>query len=275
MWDRRVLADPTRDAKRVLAGVLAATLGATVTVAGIAAAATPAKPVVVSVIASPSPLPAAGGTVRLTIKHKHAKTCTISVSLKLAGFPKTTTCTASVSSLAITIPANPAASARTIRFTVVAKGPAGKSKPRAATVSQATDMGTIGSTLDVHDLQGDTLAVTMTQIIDPATGANEFDTPNSGDRFVAIEMTLENPSSATITDDANGDTTVIGTDSQAYDADFDSVAECTNFAYGQFTLLPGASEDGCVLYQLPVGVDVKAIQFVLGGNTANVAQWNA
>lgn len=257
-----------------LIGMLrAATLAAFVLAVGSVAGAAIVKPTVVSVTATPTSLLSAGGTVNLSIKDRHATRCTIKASPTIPGFPKTVRCSSGRASTTASVPTNTTASSKTIRFTVIAKSSGEKSRTRAASVSEAAGQGAIGATLEVEDSTGSTLAVTMTQVIDPATGANEFDTPNPGDRFVAVDMTLENPGAGTISDDANNDTTVIGTDSQAYTADFDSVAECTNFSYGEFTLLPGGTENGCVVYQLPVGVSVKAIQFSLGGNTADVAQW--
>lgn len=159
-----------------------------------------------------------------------------------------------------------------------APGANGAQGPPGATGSfnpTLTKGGPLDSTADVENFSSDPLAVTMTQIVDPATGANEDYTPNPGYRFVAVEMTVQNAGNATITDDANVDVTVIGTDSQAYVADFDSVSECTNFSFGEYTLLAGNSESGCVVYQLPTGVSVKAIQFALNGNDADTAQWSA
>jgi len=241
-------------------------------IAAVASAAT-VKPAVVSVTATPTSLPSAGGTVKLVVKTRHAKTCTVTSSPKIAGFPTTLRCASGGASTTASVPANTTATSKTVRFQVIARGAGRRSSARTASVSEAAGEGAVGATLDVGDSTGDTLAVTMTQIVDPATGANEFYTPNAGDRFIAVDLALENPSAATITDDANLDATVIGTDSQAYTADFDSVAECTNFSYGQFTLLPGNSENGCVVFQLPVGVNVKAVQFTLGLNAADIVQW--
>jgi hypothetical protein len=86
-------------------------------------------------------------------------------------------------------------------------------------------------------------------------------------------MNLTNQSTGTISDDANNDTQVIGTDNQAYLVDFDSVTECTNFSYGEYTLAPGETESGCVLFQIPLGVNVKLVQFSLGYGYLGVAQW--
>jgi hypothetical protein len=139
----------------------------------------------------------------------------------------------------------------------------------------ATPVYSIGATQLVHDSNKNALAVTITQPTDPATGTDQFNQPNAGYRFVAVGMNLTNQGTGTISDDANLDVHVIGTDDQAYPADFDSVAECTNFSYGQFTLLPGGTESGCVVFQLPLGVNVKLVQFSLGYGFLDVAQWTA
>jgi hypothetical protein len=143
------------------------------------------------------------------------------------------------------------------------------------TTTTTTPVFSIGATQLVHDSNKNTLAVTITPLIDPATGTDQFDQPNAGYRFVAVEMNLTNQGTGTISDDANNDTHVIGTDNQAYPVDFDSVTDCTNFSYGGYTLLPGGTESGCVLFQIPLGVNVKLVQFSLGYGYLDVAQWNA
>jgi hypothetical protein len=139
-----------------------------------------------------------------------------------------------------------------------------------------TPLASIGATQIVHDFNKNALAVTASQIIDPATGTDQFNQPNSGFRFVAIELNLSNQSTATISDDANSDVQLIGTDNQAYTADlFSSINECTNFSYGEFTLLPGGTESGCVVFQLPIGINAKLVQFSLDYGFLDVAQWTA
>jgi hypothetical protein len=109
-------------------------------------------------------------------------------------------------------------------------------------------------------------------IYDPAQGANEAYTPDAGKRFVAVDFSLHNISGSTISDDADSDASVVGTDSQVYTADFSQVSECTNFNAGEFTLTPGESESGCVTFQLPTGVGIKRIEFTIGFD-GDVAQW--
>jgi hypothetical protein len=84
---------------------------------------------------------------------------------------------------------------------------------------------------------------------------------------VALVVTLKDEGPGTISSDANTDMTVIGSDSQAYTASFNSVAECTNFSHGAYTLLAGDTERGCAVFELPDGVTVKSMQFSLGNGS--------
>lgn len=131
----------------------------------------------------------------------------------------------------------------------------------------------VGSTLDAKDIDDHTLAVTLTQVVDPAQGSDSFDQPDAGNRFIAVDLALANKSTATISDDANSDLTVVGSDNQDYTADFDTVVGCTNFADGEFTLLPGNSVSGCVVFQLPTNVSAKSVQFSFDSGFTNTVQW--
>jgi len=126
------------------------------------------------------------------------------------------------------------------------------------------------STLDLHDFSGNTLAVDAYLAADPATPANRFDKPSAGDRFVAIGLHLTDLGPGTISDDADGDTSLVGTNGQVYTPSFDGVQGCTNFDYGIFTLFDGESESGCVVFELPDSVGISRVAFTLGVNTA---QW--
>ncbi|MCU1488616.1 MAG: hypothetical protein JWM85_21 [Acidimicrobiaceae bacterium] len=263
--------------KRTLAAVMGAVSLCALLLGGSASAATatrrPAR--VLAVVVTPKVLPAAGGTVSVLVRDQFATTCTLTLVPKTPGFPRTFHCAAGQLATAVKIAKNALPHGQTLRFSVFANGPGGRSPTRTAFVSQATDIGPIGTTLDVHDLSKNVLAVTVTQVIDPASGVDQYTTPNSGDRFVAVDMNLANQSQATISDDANSDTTVIGTDNQAYTADFNSVSQCTNFSNGEFTMLQGGAESGCVVFQLPNGVNVKAVQFSFDSTFLDTAQWNA
>lgn len=124
-----------------------------------------------------------------------------------------------------------------------------------------------GSSLTVHDLNGNTLAVSVTGPIDPATAASPDLQPAAGTRFVALQLRLTNKGAGTISSDANVNLTVLGSDGQAYTPSFAPITECTNFSHGDYALLGGDSERGCVVFQLPDGVKVRSAQFSLGNGT--------
>ena len=102
---------------------------------------------------------------------------------------------------------------------------------------------------------------------DPINVENpEYNKAQAGKRFVAVELSLTNISSATVSSDANLDAVVIGTDGQSYTFALGVERKgCSDFAYGSFTLSPGAHQVGCVVYELPTGVQVAKVQWGLNG----------
>lgn len=107
---------------------------------------------------------------------------------------------------------------------------------------------------------------------DPINVENpEYTQAKAGQRFVAVELTLTNGTASTISSNANVDTTVVGTNGQVYSFALADRRGCTNFNYGDFTIAPGASETGCVVYELPEGVTVAKVQFELNGE---VRSWS-
>lgn len=131
-----------------------------------------------------------------------------------------------------------------------------------------------GATINISGTGADKAAVTLVQIIDPATGANQFASPDAGKRLVGTKFQIANAGSGTLQDDANNDASLQGSDGQSYTEALDEIAGCTNFSNGSFTLAPGASVVGCVVYQLPTGVTVAKVQFnVEAGFGGQTAEW--
>lgn len=145
---------------------------------------------------------------------------------------------------------------------------AASSTPRAS----APPVAHVGSLIDVGGSHG--LGITLTQVIDPAQGADQFTTPDPGKRFVAVDLSIKNNGHSTYSDDANNDTSLIGSDNQSYTPDFDSVSECTNFDNGQITLAAGESVTGCVVFQLPTGVTTAKVQYTPdSGFSGSTGEW--
>lgn len=143
-------------------------------------------------------------------------------------------------------------------------------------VASTTTPVPIGSPQTVHDFYGDTLSVTVTPSIDPATSGTGSGLPDAGYRFVAIGLNLANTASANgeVDGNANLAVTVVGSDGHTYTADFGTVSECTNFNFGEFALPTGDSATGCVVFQLPTAVTVASVQFSLDAGYLDTAAWS-
>jgi hypothetical protein len=132
--------------------------------------------------------------------------------------------------------------------------------------------GPIGTAFTDTDSTNDVMTVTLTAVQDPAVGSDQFDQPDAGNRFVAAKFTLVGKTGA-FSDDANSDATLIGSDSQTYQPDFDNVNGCTNFNSGSFTVTPGETSIGCVVFQVPSAIKVKQIQWGSEFSTGAPAVW--
>jgi Domain of unknown function (DUF4352) len=112
-----------------------------------------------------------------------------------------------------------------------------------------------------NTLSSSTVSIQLQQVMDPATSDNEFESAPTGDRLVGVKVLITNPGSATLSDDANNDFSVIGSDGQTYTPSFESLSGCTNFDDGEYSLGPNASAVGCVTFDVPTGVAVSQVQF--------------
>lgn len=134
----------------------------------------------------------------------------------------------------------------------------------------------LGTTQTVHDFSGDAISVTASQVVDPATAASGSGLPDSGYRFVAVDLTINNMSTQDVADDANFTTTVTGSDGQTYSADFGAVSQCTNFeeGIGYFNAAAGAIATGCVIFELPTSVTVQSISFSFAQGYLDTVEWS-
>ena len=138
----------------------------------------------------------------------------------------------------------------------------------------SSSSGPVGTVFQVTDSSGNKMTVKLTKVIDPAQGADQFTTPDNGKRFVGAVFTLRGVS-GTVSDDANNDATLIGSNGQSYQADFDAIAGVTNFSSGQFNLSPGTRSVGAVVFQVPDHVKVAQIQWsATSGMGGTPAMWN-
>jgi len=153
------------------------------------------------------------------------------------------------------------AAATRIRRSLGLPPPSGTSSPSPATSDLGATIGLDGASF------------TLLRVIDPAAGASQYTTPNAGFRFVGLKFAIKNNGSAGISDNANSDAVIIGTDDQSYTADFNAIAGCTNFNYGDYKLFSGDRVVGCVTFQIPNRVRVFKVEYTPTGFNSTTGIW--
>jgi Domain of unknown function (DUF4352) len=145
------------------------------------------------------------------------------------------------------------------KASTAAAHPPGTSAP-----ATGTSTGQLGATLPVSDSSGTQLDITLTKVVDPASGANQYTSPAKGNHFAGVKFAIRNTATATYQNNANNETTIILTNGKTLHADYNPIAGCSNFDNGQITLKGGATGTGCITFQIPKGQKVAEVGY---GNT--------
>ena len=130
-----------------------------------------------------------------------------------------------------------------------------------------------GTTVGVSGNSGEKLNVTVTKIVDPAIGATDFDQPDPGTHFVAVQFKLTNAGSAVYNDSPDLDARVLDAKGQSYDSVIADTAAGPGFAGGQVSIAPGATELGFVTFQVPDGTAIADVQFTTDTGLGQTAEW--
>jgi hypothetical protein len=141
-----------------------------------------------------------------------------------------------------------------------------------STTAPANPAGHVGDALNLKNLGGTPVAVTLLKIINPATG--KAGPPRNGTTFAATMLTIENTGTSPLKGDVNNDTSLLGSDNQTYKPDFRSVTECTDFNNGQYQLGAGESATGCTVFVVPQGVTPAKVKYTPSSGFAdNFGEW--
>jgi hypothetical protein len=120
--------------------------------------------------------------------------------------------------------------------------------------------------------------VTVSSVVDPATESDGLGLLNSGDRLVAVRLTVANVGSGIEQDSIADHVTLVYSGGYIYEEADEmamySVSECKSFS-ATSTLAPNQSVSGCVVFQIPSGAVLSQLQY--GAETPlgdAFAQWN-
>lgn len=137
---------------------------------------------------------------------------------------------------------------------------AAKQQPSSAKIGEAI-------TLQGFD-PGLKISVTVNQVVSPATPAQDFIKPKSGNRFVAVQVTLTNVGQAVYTDSPTNGAFLIDGDQQQHRSTFGDVREGQSFG-GTATINTGDARKGMIVYEVPEGAKLVKFQFALNSGMAD------
>ncbi|WP_204039338.1 DUF4352 domain-containing protein [Acrocarpospora phusangensis] len=125
----------------------------------------------------------------------------------------------------------------------------------------------VGDTITLHGSDsGLEVAATVVQIFDPATPVSDYIRPDSGARWVAVELLLKNTGTAVYDDSPSNGLNLIDTEGQQYSDTFGDVREGVDLS--SITVGPGDSRKGVVVFEVPKGVKLAKLQLALNSGFA-------
>jgi hypothetical protein len=123
--------------------------------------------------------------------------------------------------------------------------------------------------------------VTVQSVIDPFTSAIVLGTPGSppaGQRFVAVKLSIRSTGTEPYSDSPGMEMSLI---SKSTNGPVGQAApgttgpgECATDLSESVNIAPGQTESGCVVFQVPNGQQISAVQYeTQGGEGGNLATW--
>ncbi len=145
--------------------------------------------------------------------------------------------------------------------------------PAAAFPAPSRTAAGVGDTITLHGLDdGETLAVTLTKVVDPASAADDAFAPAGGNRLVATQFRLANVGSVGFTDAIDNDVQVIDGQGQGYQSTLDEVSAGPSFP--EVRIAPGDSRLGYVVFEVPQSAHLSKVQFVPdSGMASDTGEW--
>ncbi|MFE8011361.1 DUF4352 domain-containing protein [Streptomyces antibioticus] len=145
----------------------------------------------------------------------------------------------------------------------------------APTATPSKKAASVGDTLGVRGMEdGESLAVTVVKVVDPAGAANEFSSPDPGTRFVAVQFRLKNTGTAVYSDSPSNGARLVDAQGQQFDASSDETTAGPDFP-GSVTIAPGDTGLGFVAFEVPVASKPAKVQFTMASGFADdTGQWN-
>lgn len=158
-------------------------------------------------------------------------------------------------------------------MTLPSREPAGSAPPAESTAPPAETKeepatATVGGAITLQGMDaGLKVTVTVTKLVNPATPAQDFMKPKAGNRFIAVEVTLQNAGQAVYSDSPTNGAMLIDSEGQQYRSTLYDVREGQSFG-GSATINAGDSRKGVIVFEVPEATKLAKFQFGLDSGFA-------
>lgn len=132
----------------------------------------------------------------------------------------------------------------------------------------------VGDTVELTgNLDGESLAVTLVKLVDPAGAKNQYATPEAGTRFVAVQFRLKNTGTAVYNDSPSNGAKIVDTQGQQFSPSYNDTGAGPSFP-GRVTVAPGDTGLGFLTFEVPKTSKIAKVQFAMNsGFSPNTGQW--
>ncbi|MBO3679481.1 DUF4352 domain-containing protein [Streptomyces sp. NEAU-YJ-81] len=171
----------------------------------------------------------------------------------------------------------------------ISTSPKAQSSSQAATTSEAADPAQtpaatdeperaqdarVGDTLTLSGQNdGEQLDVTVKKWLDPAKSADEFTTPGSGKRWVAVQLQLTNTGTTAYSDSPSNCVQAADSEGQRFDATFGDITAGPQMT-SDLKLPAGDKALGWIVIEVPNASKVATLQFSMNSGFADeTGQW--
>lgn len=154
-------------------------------------------------------------------------------------------------------------------FAVPSSEPASSAPAEEPAKREDPSTASVGGSITLQGVDpGLKMKVTVAKVVDQATPAQDFSKPKAGNKFVALEIALENAGQAVYSDSPTNGAMLIDGEGQQFRPTFHDVREGQSFG-GTATINTGDSRKGVIVFEVPEGAKLAKFQFALNSGFAD------
>lgn len=132
----------------------------------------------------------------------------------------------------------------------------------------------VGDTIALKGTEdGSKLDVTVVKVVDPAKSADEFFTPENGNRWIGVQFQLVNTGTIAYGDSPGNGTQIADAQGQQFTSTFADISAGPSMA-SSVNLKPGAKALGWIVFEVPKASKGATVQFTMdSGFAEQTGEW--